>query len=80
VSEFAMTGVPVIAITNERDPVHGKRLVCLTEPEPFLSVGQWYEDFRQVTDREVQDLLQQAALRQRTVQEIGLAESSEVDS
>ncbi len=28
-------------------------VVCLAEPEPFLSVGQWYEDFRQITDHEV---------------------------
>jgi putative phosphoribosyl transferase len=31
--------------------------VCLDTPEPFCSVGQWYESFSQVTDAEVQDLL-----------------------
>jgi putative phosphoribosyl transferase len=39
-------------------------VICLAQPEPFFAVGQWYEDFRQVTDREVRDLLEQAALRQ----------------
>lgn len=28
-------------------------VVCLAEPEPFMSVGQWYKEFRQVTDHEV---------------------------
>jgi putative phosphoribosyl transferase len=31
--------------------------VCLETPEPFCSVGQWYESFPQVTDAEVQELL-----------------------
>ncbi len=32
-------------------------VVCLAEPEPFVAVGQWYEDFRQVTDHEVCSIL-----------------------
>jgi putative phosphoribosyl transferase len=31
--------------------------VCLATPELFMSVGQWFADFRQVTDLEVQHLL-----------------------
>jgi putative phosphoribosyl transferase len=31
--------------------------VCLSSPQPFEAVGTWYEDFTQVTDREVQDAL-----------------------
>ncbi|MEZ0325168.1 MAG: phosphoribosyltransferase [Fimbriimonas sp.] len=31
--------------------------VCLAQPEPFYSVGQWYDDFTQVEDQEVLDLL-----------------------
>ncbi len=27
--------------------------ICLETPVPFSSVGQWYEDFRQVSDEEV---------------------------
>jgi len=32
-------------------------VVCAITPEPFYSVGLWYEDFAQVTDAEVYDLL-----------------------
>jgi putative phosphoribosyl transferase len=32
-------------------------VVCLHQPEPFLSVGSHYRDFGQVDDREVTDLL-----------------------
>jgi putative phosphoribosyl transferase len=31
-------------------------VVCLATPEPFISVGAWYEDFRQTTDEEVLSL------------------------
>lgn len=33
-------------------------MVCLEKPEPFSSVGLWYNDFAQVTDKEVTDLLE----------------------
>ncbi|MBO0682166.1 MAG: phosphoribosyltransferase, partial [Candidatus Dormibacteraeota bacterium] len=32
-------------------------LVCPLTPRPFLSVGQWYEDFAQTSDEEVRTLL-----------------------
>jgi len=32
-------------------------VVCAITPEPFYSVGLWYEDFSQTTDEEVRDLL-----------------------
>lgn len=32
-------------------------LVCLATPEMFYSVGQWYRDFQQVSDAEVEQLL-----------------------
>ena len=32
-------------------------VVCLVEPEPFLAVGQWYDDFHQLNDREVFEIL-----------------------
>jgi putative phosphoribosyl transferase len=35
-------------------------VVCALTPEPFWSVGQWYEDFSQVSDDEVRDLLRRA--------------------
>ena len=35
-------------------------------PEPFYAVGLWYEDFSQITDEEVRDLLARAAARKVT--------------
>ena len=32
--------------------------ICLATPEPFVAVGQWYADFPQVTDSEVQRFLE----------------------
>ena len=34
--------------------------ICLAKPEPFFAVGEWYTDFRQVTDAEVRDILKHA--------------------
>jgi putative phosphoribosyl transferase len=38
------------------------KLVCLETPEPFYSVGNWYEDFTQVEDLQVQQDLDAARL------------------
>ncbi|HEX6134698.1 MAG TPA: phosphoribosyltransferase [Longimicrobiales bacterium] len=35
-------------------------VVCTRQPEPFMAVGLWYEDFSQTTDEEVRDLLERA--------------------
>lgn len=43
------------ALRAEADAV-----VCAATPEPFRSVGQWYEDFTQTGDGEVRQLLEQA--------------------
>jgi putative phosphoribosyl transferase len=43
------------ALRREADEV-----VCLSSPEPFEAVGAWYENFDQVTDREVQQALSRA--------------------
>ena len=32
-------------------------IICLDTPDPFYGVGWWYEDFSQMTDAEVHDLL-----------------------
>ena len=32
-------------------------VVCAHVPEPFMAVGQWYQDFSQTTDDEVHELL-----------------------
>lgn len=37
------------------------KIVCVSTPNPFYSVGLWYEDFPQTTDEEVRDLLAKAA-------------------
>lgn len=42
-----------------------QEIVCLRMPEPFMAVGYWYRDFRQITDQEVIDLLGHARARQR---------------
>jgi putative phosphoribosyl transferase len=42
-----------VALRAEVDEV-----VCLATPEPFHSVGSWYEDFRQTTDEEVRLMLE----------------------
>jgi putative phosphoribosyl transferase len=36
------------------------RCICLLKPEPFQSVGLWYDDFTQITDAEVCAILHQA--------------------
>jgi predicted phosphoribosyltransferase len=36
-------------------------VICAVTPEPFFAVGEWYQDFTQVGDAEVQDLLRRAA-------------------
>lgn len=38
-------------------------LIVLETPDPFRAVGLWYRDFTPVTDREVADLLDEAAER-----------------
>ena len=42
-----------------RDEVHD--VVCAMTPDPFYAVGLWYEDFSQITDDEVHDLLERAS-------------------
>ncbi len=44
------------ALRREVDDV-----VCAITPEPFYSVGLWYEDFSQTSDEEVRELLARAA-------------------
>ncbi|HEX8925896.1 MAG TPA: phosphoribosyltransferase [Terriglobales bacterium] len=37
------------------------RVVCLSRPETFEAVGEWYVDFSQTTDQEVRNLLRSGA-------------------
>lgn len=39
--------------------------ICLVLPEPFHAVGEWYADFRQVTDAEVREMLDRGHHRVR---------------
>jgi len=32
-------------------------VICVCTPEPFFAVGQWYDDFSEITDDEVRELL-----------------------
>jgi putative phosphoribosyl transferase len=43
------------ALKREADEV-----VCAAMPEPFYAVGQWYQEFGQTSDQEVQELLDRA--------------------
>lgn len=53
--------VPVAAAETCCDiEAEADQVICAMTPEPFYSVGLWYENFSQVTDTEVQDLLKQA--------------------
>jgi predicted phosphoribosyltransferase len=36
-------------------------VVCAVTPEDFSAVGRWYQDFTQVSDEEVRDLLQRSS-------------------
>jgi len=50
--------------TCNRLQFEADELVCLEMPEPFYGVGQFYDDFSQVSDEEVKECLD-SALRQR---------------
>lgn len=45
----------VATLAREADEV-----ICLHSPEPFVAIGRWYQDFGQVSDRDVQALLTRA--------------------
>jgi putative phosphoribosyl transferase len=47
--------------------------VCLATPEPFAAVGQWYLDFRQVSDAEVQSLLEEGRRHASLAAEPGIS-------
>jgi predicted phosphoribosyltransferase len=62
-----VVGVPIAApSTCEEVGRLADDIVCAATPEPFYSVGLWYEDFSQVSDQEVREVLEQAAQRNST--------------
>jgi predicted phosphoribosyltransferase len=59
--ERLVVAVPVAAPeTCEALRKEVDEVVCALAPEPFLAVGQWYQDFSQITDDEVRELLHRA--------------------
>jgi predicted phosphoribosyltransferase len=54
-----VVAVPVAAGQTVREFAgEGDELVCCYTPEPFFSVGFWYEDFSQASDDEIRELLE----------------------
>ncbi|WP_329184203.1 phosphoribosyltransferase family protein [Actinacidiphila glaucinigra] len=48
-------------------------VVCLSAPNAFFAVGEWYHDFSQTADEEVSGLLKRAAARPPRTTEVDLA-------
>lgn len=57
-----VVAVPVSASPTYKD-LAGlvDEIICIAQPDPFYSVGLWYEQFPQISDHEVCDLLAKAA-------------------
>jgi len=57
----------VVAVPIAAEPTDAElrsqvdELICLAVPEPFYSVGFWYEDFSQTNDEEIRELLERAS-------------------
>ena len=57
-----VAAIPVGAVQSCRQlKAEVDELICLLMPEDFTAISVWYEDFRQTTDQEVQDLLKKTA-------------------
>ena len=58
-----------IAATETCEDLQGKveKIVCCATPNPFYSVGRWYENFPQTTDEEVCKLLAKATKMDQTL-------------
>jgi len=57
-----VVAVPVAAVQTCRElAAEVDEMVCYATPEPFYSVGFWYEDFSQTTDEEIREVLERAA-------------------
>jgi predicted phosphoribosyltransferase len=56
-----VVAVPIAAAVTCREfEAEVDEIVCYETPEPFYSVGLWYEDFSQTTDEEIRQLLEHA--------------------
>ena len=57
-----VVAVPVAAEDScEMLQADADEVVCAMTPHPFYAVGQWYENFGQTRDEEVQELLEEAS-------------------
>jgi len=51
--------VPIAAVpTRQEFAREVDEIVCLHTPEPFFSVGFWYDDFSQTTDEDIREMLE----------------------
>ncbi|GAA4552724.1 phosphoribosyltransferase family protein [Pseudonocardia xishanensis] len=55
-------------------------LVCLQEPDRFAAVGDYYHDFRQISDEEVVTLLSRAAHGAPEAAAVAVSETVEIDA
>jgi predicted phosphoribosyltransferase len=59
-----VVAAPVIATSACREIQHqADEVIAVMIPERFYAVGQWYQDFSQISDEEVRELLAQAVRR-----------------
>ena len=57
-----IVAVPVAPRSTVRElQAEGEEVVCVRALEPFGAIGAWYENFAQVSNEEVSELLEQAA-------------------
>jgi putative phosphoribosyl transferase len=57
-----VVAVPVAAAATCREfEAEVDEIVCYQTPEPFYSVGLWYDDFSQTTDEEIRQLLERSS-------------------
>jgi putative phosphoribosyl transferase len=62
-----LIAVPVGSVQAcERLKTEADDCICLATPEPFVAVGDWYADFPQVNDSEVQRFLGESRLPAKT--------------
>jgi len=62
-----IVAVPVAALSTVQDlKTEGQEVVCLHALEPYGAVGAWYEDFSQISDAEVIQLLESHQQHRRT--------------
>jgi len=60
-ARWVMAAVPVAAAeTAAKVEAEADELVCAAMPEPFRAVGLWYQDFSEVSEEAIADLLARA--------------------